>query len=110
MCSAPKGGVLGVNSLPLDVLALSHLQCLPQRHCIMLHLHRIASALPLQDWPRRSLPPLSSLALFYISFSSLVIPLSSVRLVPISGGLAASCCADGAGHGSVGLQQQQQQQ
>lgn len=46
------------NNLPLDVLAPSHLQCLPQHHCIMLHLHRIASALPLQDRPPFHSPPL----------------------------------------------------
>lgn len=53
----------------LDILALSHLQCFPQHHCIMLHLHRIASALPLQGWPPFHSPaPLfsSSLVLLYL--------------------------------------------
>lgn len=39
----------------------------PQHHCIMLHLHRIASALPLQDWPLFTLA--FSPCPFYVSFS-----------------------------------------
>lgn len=96
------------NSLFLDVLALSHLQCLPQHHCIMLHLHRVASALPLQDWPPFHSPPLlsfhpSPLLPFHIPHPPSSPSLSSVRLVPICRGLAVRCSADRAGRSRTRL-------
>lgn len=68
--------------------------------CIVLPLHCLCkTATPPPPHPF----PLSSLALLYLFPFPLVIPLSSVRLVPISRGLAVSCCADRAGRARTWL-------
>lgn len=88
------------NSLPLDVLAMSHLQCFPHCTtalcciCIILPLHCLCKTCPLFATPSSSFFPL-------VIPTSLSLSLSSVRLVPISSSLAVSCCAERAGHGSV---------
>lgn len=94
--ASSRGTPMGTwtSSLALDVLAQSHLQCFCPHHRIMLHLHHIASALPLQG-----LSPFFCYPLFLI-FPPRHPPLSCVRLVAVGRGMAVSCCADGAARGS----------